>query len=80
MAHVSTIGNAKEQYLPMFVIMMYVYVAQDISKLAGSATQVKQVEFIMISIISWLRGKYYKHESRACLFWQLLLTSLVCIY
>lgn len=58
MAHVSAIGNAMEQHLPMFVIMMYVHVDQDISKLAGSATQVKQVEFIMISIISWLTGKY----------------------
>ena len=49
--NVLSICNAMEQNLPLFVIMVHVYVAQDTSKLTGSATQVKYVEFRMINII-----------------------------
>lgn len=49
--NVLSICNAMEQNLPLFVIMVHVYVAQDTSKLTGSATQVKYVEVRMINII-----------------------------
>lgn len=51
MTYVRTTGNAREQNLLMFVIMVYVYAIQDTYKMTGSATKVKHFNLMMMSII-----------------------------